>query len=390
MIEIIKKEDCTGCHACYNVCPKECITMEHDVEGFLYPNINTKKCIGCNLCEKICPIIHQEKVDNNPLAYGCHNKNEEIRSQSTSGGIFTLIAEHVINSGGIVFGAEFDENYNVRHNSADDILGIEKFRGAKYVQSKIGDTYKQVKQLLKEDKMVLFTGTPCQIGGLKSYLKKDYCNLICQDIICHGVPSQYVWQHYKNLISKDRNIKKINFRDKSTGWKKYSLKLEFIGGRSYEEVGNENAYIKGFIKNLYLRPSCYECAYKTLNRQSDITLADFWGVEGILPNLDDNKGTSLIFINSDKGKFLFDKIKNDVVYENVHIEKSIVFNPCAIKSCIYNKKRDLFMDNYKDNNFTDFIYELTEDNPNSKLFIFIKKFMFEIKSITKIILYSSK
>lgn len=386
MIDIIKKEDCTGCHACYNVCLKECITMEHDVEGFLYPNINTEKCIKCNLCEKVCPIIHQEKIENNPIAYGCYNKNEDIRNQSTSGGIFTLIAENVINSEGVVFGAEFDENYNVIHSSTDNISGLEKFRGSKYVQSKIGDTYKQIKQLLKEDKTVLFTGTPCQIGGLKSYLRKDYSNLICQDIVCHGVPSPYVWQHYKNLISKDRNIKNINFRDKSTGWKRYSLKFDFTDGKSYEEVGNENAYIKGFIKNLYLRPSCYNCAYKTLNRQSDITLADFWGVEDILPSLDDNKGTSLIFVNSDKGKYLFDKIKNNIIYEGVDIEKSIEFNPCAIKSCSYNKKRNLFMDKYNENNFVNFISELTKEKQKNKLLIFIQKLMFKINSIIKMIL----
>ena len=383
MIEIIKKEDCTGCHACYNICPKECITMDHDVEGFLYPNINTEKCIKCNLCEKVCPIIHQEKIENNPIAYGSYNKNKDIRNQSTSGGIFTLIAESVISSGGVVFGAGFDENYNVIHSSTDDISGLEKFRGSKYVQSKIGNTYKQVKQLLKEDKKVLFTGTPCQIGGLKSYLGKDYSNLICQDIVCHGVPSQYVWQHYKNLISKDRNIKKINFRDKSTGWKRYSLKFDFTDGKSYEEVGNKNDYIKGFIKNLYLRPSCYECAYKTLNRQSDITLADFWGVEGILPNLDDNKGTSLIFINTDKGKEIFDKIKSDIICERVDIEKSIIYNPCAVKSCEKNKCRNKFLSEYENKDFNRLIQLYTKDKQYIKINLIIQKLKIVIKKIIR-------
>ena len=383
MIEIIKKEYCTGCHACYNVCPQKCITMEHDEEGFLYPNVDTEQCIKCNLCEKVCPIIHQEKVENNPIAYGCYNKNEDIRNKSTSGGIFTLIAENVINSGGVVFGAGFDENYNVIHSSTDDISGLEKFRGSKYVQSKIGDTYKQVKQLLKEDKNVLFTGTPCQIGGLKSYLGKDYSNLICQDIVCHGVPSQHVWQYYKNLISKDRNIKKINFRDKSTGWKRYSLKFDFTDGKSYEEVGNENDYIKGFIKNLYLRPSCYECAYKTLNRQSDITLADFWGVEGILPNLDDNKGTSLIFINSDKGKEIFDKIKRYIMCESVDIEKSIIYNPCAVKSCEKNKCRNKFLSEYENKDFNRLIQLYTKDKQYIKINLIIRKLKIVIKKIIR-------
>ncbi|WP_455537612.1 Coenzyme F420 hydrogenase/dehydrogenase, beta subunit C-terminal domain [Terrisporobacter sp.] len=371
MIKITKKENCTGCHACYNVCPKACITMEYDEEGFLYPKVNYEKCIQCNLCERTCPIIHSKKIDNNPVAYACYNKDENIRNQSTSGGIFTLISENIINSNGIVFGAGFDKNYNVVHTMSDNISDLEKFRGSKYVQSSIGDTYKEVKKLLEKEKIVLFTGTPCQIGGIKSYLGKDYPNLICQDIICHGVPSQYVWQHYRDLISSGRNIKNINFRDKSTGWKKYSLKFDFYNGQYYKEIGNKNAYIKGFINNLYLRPSCYNCAYKTLNRQSDITLADFWGIEGILPELDDNKGTSLVFINSDKGKLLFENIKNNTVYKGVDIKKSITFNPCAVVSCEKNKVRNKFLNEYKNKDFNELIELYTREKISKKYnFIF--------------------
>lgn len=381
MIEITKKENCTGCHACYNYCPQKCITMQFDNEGFLYPVVDSAKCIECNLCEKVCPIIHQEEVENEPIAYGCYNKNEEVRKQSSSGGIFTLIAELVIKSDGVVFGAGFDEDYNVEHSYVDNIEQIGKFRGSKYVQSRIGDTYEHAKKMLEDGRVVLFTGTPCQIGGLKSYLGKDYDNLICQDIVCHGVPSQYVWQHYKKLISKDKKLVNMSFRDKSTGWKRYSLKFDFEDGSSYKEIGNENAYIKGFINNLYLRPSCYKCAYKTLHRQSDITLADFWGVEGIVPNLDDDRGTSLLFINSKKGQDLFEKIKDSVEYNEVDIERAIVFNPCAVKSCKSNKNRDKFIEEYEKNDFNGLIEIMTKLEQKSKLSIISKKIIRKLKTL---------
>lgn len=383
MIKIAKKEDCTGCHACYNVCPKKSINMEFDNEGFLYPIINYEKCIECNLCEKVCPIMHQENIKNKPIAYGGYNKNEEVRKQSSSGGIFTLIAEIVIKLGGVVFGAGFNEDYNVEHSYIDKIDEIGKFRGSKYVQSKIGDTYKQAENILKNGRIVLFTGTPCQIGGLKSYLGRNYNNLICQDIICHGVPSQYVWKHYKKFISKDRKLIDMNFRHKSTGWKTYSIKFDFEDGSSYEEVGNENAYIKGFVNNLYLRPSCYKCAYKTIHRQSDITLADFWGIEAILPDLDDDRGTSLIFVNNKKGEEIFNKIKNNIEYSEVDIEKSIEFNTCAVKSCDNNENRDRFINEYKNYDFNELINLITKIKKKRKFLIFFKKIRNKLSVIVK-------
>ena len=383
MIEITKKENCTGCHACYNACPQKCISMKFDDEGFLYPNVDIEKCIECNLCEEVCPIIHQEIVENKPIAYGCYNKNEEIRKESSSGGIFTLIAELVIKSGGVVFGAGFDQDYNVEHSYVENIDELRKFRGSKYVQSKIGNTYEQAEDMLESGKLVLFTGTPCQIGGLKAYLKKDYSNLICQDIVCHGVPSQYVWQHYKKIVSKDRKLVNMSFRNKSTGWKRYSLKFDFEDGSFYQKIGNENPYIKGFVNNLYLRPSCYKCAYKTLHRQSDITLADFWGIEGILPNLDDDKGTSLIFVNSEKGNNIFEKLKESIEYSEVDTEKSIVFNPCAVKSCKANKNRDKFIDEYEKNDFNELIEIMTKVEEKSKLNIFSEKVIRKLKNLFK-------
>lgn len=376
MIKITKKENCTGCHACYNVCPKNCISMNFDEEGFLYPSVDLEKCVECGVCEKVCPIIHTVEVENEPIAVGCYNKDEKIRMDSSSGGIFTLLSELVINSGGVVFGAEFDENYNVRHNYVDNMEELKKFRGSKYVQSTIGNSYCDAKNFLEQGRKVLFSGTPCQIAGLKRYLQKDYDNLICQDIVCHGVPSTYVWEHYKNFISDGKKIIGVNFRDKCTGWKTYSLKFDFEDGSSYQNIGNDNAYIKGFVKDFYLRPSCYECKYKTLHRESDVTLADFWGIEANASELDDNKGTSLIFVNSDKGRKCFEKIKENIIFKVVDINESVTFNPSAFRACAYTKKKSIFYKKYKGENFNLLINKLTKESISKK----IKTYSNRIKS----------
>lgn len=387
MIKIVRKEECTGCHGCYNVCPKKCIDMNFDEEGFLYPSVDSDKCVECGLCEKVCPIMHTVEVENTPVALGCYNKDEKIRMDSSSGGIFTLISELVIKSGGVVFGAEFDENYNVRHNYVDNIQDLHKFRGSKYVQSTIGNSYYNAKQFLEQGRKVLFSGTPCQIAGLKRYLQKDYDNLICQDIVCHGVPSTYVWEHYKKFIANGRRISGVKFRDKSTGWKTYSLQIAFDDGSSYKDIGNENSYIKGFVKDFYLRPSCYECKYKTLHRESDITLADFWGIEANEPELDDNKGTSLIFINSDKGRITFEDIKKDIVFKILDIKKAITHNPSACKVSLYNKKRLSFYRKYKKIKFDLLIDNLMKESMKKKIIIYTsnKKSMFK-RVLAKLIL----
>lgn len=386
MIKIARKEDCTGCHGCYNVCPKKCIDMNFDEEGFLYPSIDSSKCVECGLCEKVCPIIHTVEVENEPIAIGCYNKDEKIRMESSSGGIFTLISEIVIKSGGVVFGAEFDENFNVRHSYVDNMQDLHKFRGSKYVQSTIGNSYYDVKQFLEQGRQVLFSGTPCQIAGLKRYLQKDYENLICQDIVCHGVPSTYVWEHYKKIIANGRKISSVKFRDKSTGWKTYSLQIDFDDGSSYKDIGNENSYIKGFVRDFYLRPSCYECKYKTLHRESDITLADFWGIEANEPELDDNRGISLIFINSESGKSILEDIKKNIIFKIVDIEKAVTFNPSAFKGALYNKKRSNFYKKYEKIEFDLLINKLIRESFKNKMIsYFINEKLVIKRQLSKII-----
>lgn len=344
MIKVANKKDCCGCHACYNICPQSCIDMKSDSEGFWYPNIDKVICTDCGLCEKVCPVINKTTINNNPVAYACINKDIIIREQSSSGGIFSLLAENVINNNGVVFGARFDDSFNVVHSWTDTFEGLNSYRGSKYLQSSIGDTYKEVRNFLKDGRQVLFSGTPCQIYGLKSFLGKSYANLLCIDIICHGVPSPLVWQKYVENHEKKSGSRaeRIAFRRKNCGWKLYSVSFSFENNTEYSKTLKEDLFMQGFLKDIYLRPSCYHCNFKTLNRVSDITLADFWGVGNILPSFDDDMGTSLVLVNSNKGNFVFSSVADDMVYEEVNINKAISYNPSAIKSVAYNPKRELF------------------------------------------------
>ncbi len=344
----IEKEKCTGCHACYSICPKHCIEMQADNDGFLYPKIDRTICINCGRCENICPALNKPAPQKIGQAYACINKNDEVRMQSSSGGVFTLIAEYVINNGGAVFGAAFDENLSVRHIMIESVNDLGKLRGSKYVQSSIGNSYKEAKNLLECGRIVLFSGTPCQISGLLSYLGKEYSNLITQDLICHGVPPASVWHKYLDWLASvysaavDQRTAP-SFRDKSTGWKSYSLSVSFTDGKKSAKTFSEDLFMRAFLNDLDLRPSCYCCPSKGIQRQSDITLADFWGIENIVPEMFDNKGTSLVIVNSDKGKQLFDTISPQMIIKEVDTQQALIYNPAAYKSSVLSPARERFM-----------------------------------------------
>lgn len=312
MINITDKHKCCGCTACISVCPKGCISMSEDKEGFLYPVVDSVKCIDCGLCEKVCPVLNTLKNEAEPLVYAAINNDESIRMQSSSGGIFTLLAEYVIENGGVVFGACFDRDWNVVHDYTETKEGLARFRGSKYVQSNVGNSFSQVKAFLDSGREVLFSGTPCQVAGLKNYLRKPYPNLLTVDLVCHGVPSPEVWRKYlQETVCKEYGIKKnkstvnlcdyisdIKFRAKDKGWKKFSIKIFLRNGKVEMKPFYENPYMNVFLSNLSLRPSCYDCPTKLYNVQSDITLADFWGVNNINPSIDDDKGCGLLFLNN--------------------------------------------------------------------------------------------
>ncbi|WP_270711482.1 Coenzyme F420 hydrogenase/dehydrogenase, beta subunit C-terminal domain [Phocaeicola coprophilus] len=309
MINIIHKEDCCGCSACAQICPKECISLQRDNEGFIYPNTNINDCIECHLCEKVCPILNSIKENEPNKVLAVKNKDNYIREMSSSGGVFYEIAKQVILQNGVVYGAKFSAQWNVEHAMAYNIDQLIPLMRSKYVQSDINKTYINIKDNLKDGKRVLFVGTPCQVAGLNSFLKyKKYSNLTTIDFLCHGVPSPKVWQLYIKEITKKNKaeISNISFRDKKLGWRNYKLTFSFSNSTSWSEVHRNNIYMKGFLNNLYLRPSCYACKFKRFQSKSDLTIADYWGIYRYLPEFDDNLGVSLVFINTAEGEKLID------------------------------------------------------------------------------------
>lgn len=340
MIEIAHKEQCCGCSACVHICPKHSISFQEDKEGFLYPKIDLATCIDCGLCEKVCPVINQEP-EREPLeVYAAKNDDESIRLKSSSGGIFTLMAEKIIDEGGVVFGAKFNENWEVVHDYTDTVEGLDPFRGSKYVQSVIGETYKQAESFLKVGRKVMFTGTPCQIAGLKKYLRKDYENLLTVDFVCHGVPSPLVWRMYLEEESirfgKDINaVEEINFRDKSTGWKTYSFSIKLSKNIVSSAVFTDNNYMGAFLSNLSIRPCCYHCPAKAGRSGADITIGDFWGIENVLPELDDDRGMSVL-VNYNENNYL------PKALQTVRCGEILVANPCLVKSVNKQANREFF------------------------------------------------
>ncbi|MBQ3216180.1 MAG: Coenzyme F420 hydrogenase/dehydrogenase, beta subunit C-terminal domain [Oscillospiraceae bacterium] len=357
MINIKKKHDCSGCHACANICPQKCIVMKADEEGFLYPSVDLTKCVKCGLCQKVCHRHSPLKNHNQPEAYACYVTNESVRMQSSSGGVFTFLAQEILNHGGAVFGAAFDEDLTVKHICITEKRDLGIIRGSKYVQSRIGDTYASAKEMLQKGQPVFFTGTPCQIGGLKLYLGKEYDNLYTADVICHGAPSPKVWKTYLDYMeaqfgSKISRCPTPLFRSKATGWIEFSMHIHFDNNQEYCTPFGQDSYMDAFLHELILRPSCYHCDFKSLHRNSDITMADFWGVGLLAPDMFDNKGTSLVLINSSKGQKLFDCIKKTAIYKPVCLDTAIMYNQFAYKSADYPFKRKKFMDNVSSENFT--------------------------------------
>ncbi len=355
---IIEKNKCTGCMACKNICHKNAILIVEDENGFQYPKIKKEKCINCGMCVKICPVINKLKTNQSNIdVYSCKNKNENERMKSSSGGIFSLIAKYILKQNGVVFGAKFNENFEVIHDYIDNEENLDDFRGSKYLQSQINDCFRKVKKFLQQDRKVLFTGTPCQVEGLLAYLGGEHKKLYTQDIICHGVPSQKVWKKYLEYKrrQKGEDIIKINFRRKDIlGWNNYQI--NYVFNKQEENIHhNDDPYMKIFLRNLCLRDSCYNCSFKKIVRNSDITLGDFWGIEHIRPEINDERGISALIINTEKGKEIFENIKNKIEFTKERIEDIIKFNSCLSVSTNYNNKREEFFKDLEETTFEELI-----------------------------------
>ena len=344
MRNLPQHNQCTGCGACVNACPKACICMEADTEGFLYPSIDVTKCVQCGLCEKACPVLGEERKTENIKAYAIHNQDADVVAQSSSGGVFTALAKQVMQQGGVVYGAALQADLSVKHQRAETEAAVAAFRGSKYVQSDVGDVYKWAKQDLADGRKVLFSGTPCQVAALRRYLGRDYENLLSVDIICHSVPSPKVWQQFLNELQKreNRKITKVNFRDKRDGWQRYLFWARLEDGGEVLEKGADNVYMRAFLNGLSTRSSCYGCKFKGVNRSSDLTLGDFWGVETVYPEAYHEAGTSLVLVNSTKGQAALDMLADELMVQSVDMSAALVQNEAYWKPSEPHRNREKF------------------------------------------------
>ena len=388
MVDIKDKTQCCGCEACVQRCPKQCISLVEDAEGFLYPRVDASVCVDCGLCEKVCPVLNQSSEHQPQSVFAAINPDVDTRLSSSSGGIFSALAHAVLSQGGVVFGVCWDKDWRLVFDCAESESDLARFRGSKYLQAHVGDAYVRAEQFLKSGRQVLFTGTACQIAGLKKYLRRDYDNLLSVDVICHGAPSPKVWRSYldeqKNKIEQERgkryDICAINFRDKSSGWKHYNFLLELknADGRveRFMQPSAQNIFMRGFLRDIYLRPSCYSCPAKSGKSGSDITLGDFWGINVLRPDIDDDRGVSAICLNSAKGVSWFNGLSLEqypMVYADV-----CRYNPALVCSVACPFQRAKFFALYGQQSFLSLVNDLTRITLSRRIINKIKGILYRI------------
>ncbi|MDR0914915.1 MAG: Coenzyme F420 hydrogenase/dehydrogenase, beta subunit C-terminal domain [Oscillospiraceae bacterium] len=339
-----KKEDCSGCGACTHICPKKCIAMREDAEGFLYPFIDKSACINCRLCNNVCPVLSPlPQKRKTAKTYIVQNKDEQVRRESTSGGAFSAIAEHIIGLGGKVWGVCLDENFTAKHTYAENSAQLAAFRGSKYSQSELGNTFLEVKNALLADQWALFSGTPCQVEGLLRYLGGDKEKLITVDVVCHGAPSPRVFKKYVEYQrQKTGEFDKLLFRDKYSGYTHTTMSLYKDGKCLYHNGLEYDPMLKLYFKTLISRPSCGKCMFKKINRASDFTLWDCYDVEKMDKSFDDNKGTSNVMLHTQKAEAIFEEIKKNFKYAPTNAMQVCTQSVEMTQSHLPHKKRHQF------------------------------------------------
>lgn len=353
------KKECCGCTACFHICPINCIVMKEDEEGFLYPNIDKAKCIHCNKCKEVCPNRNIENRNTRTQTFVGYYKDDEVRKQSSSGGIFSAIAEWILQQKGVVFGAAFDENFEVHHIAVETKEELIKLRGSKYVQSRLENTFLEAKEYLEKKRKVLFTGTACQIAGLKNYLSAEYENLYTVDVLCHGAPSPKIWRMYLDDKKEQyqASINKVEFRNKDDGWKNFSINIAFSNMERFYTHHNKEKFMRMFLDNLDLRPSCYSCVFKDFPRISDVTIGDSWGVENYMPDMDDDKGTSVILVHSSNGEKIFREIRKKLIVNEVGLDVAVSPTADSRKSVTMHPNRNKYLEGVKRGENFDVLYE---------------------------------
>lgn len=352
MIKIIDKKECCGCGACNNICPVDAIKMKLDQEGFPYPQIDAEKCIHCDRCTQVCPILHKtEKQAETLRAFACYATDDELRKRSTSGGLFATIGKYFIEElKGTVYGVKFDKEHNAVYCSTNKQEGIICMQGSKYVQADTGKTYYDIKSKLEEQQYVLFSGLPCQVEALKCFLKKEYETLYTIDIVCFGIASPGIWRNYLENFHNLKKITYVTFKDKIDGWKNWKVKFIEDGKEKYYDR-KTNLYMNSYLQRINVRPSCFQCKFKGLHRNSDFSIGDCWGIGEKNKNLNDDKGLSALLIHTHKGQELFEKIKMKLKYEEYVPEELMERNWAVNNSPAMNEKRGDFFDKLDRNNF---------------------------------------
>lgn len=393
MIRITDKKDCCGCNACFAVCPKKCISIPMDQEGFWYPKVNESECIDCKLCEDVCPILNNSRkvVERyqKPIVYAAYHKDETIRLDSTSGGAFSAFATHVFDNGGYVGGAIYEENHLVSHVVTNDKERLPELRSSKYLQSDATAIYKTIKQKLKQGEKVLVCGTPCQISALYHYLGHDDENLITCDFICRGVNSPKVFLKYMDMLERRHKAKAIHikFKNKTFGWHRFSMKVDFSNGDSYCKDRYHDAFFVGYLQvGNFVRPSCYACQFKGASRMADITLADFWGIENIDRSMDQDKGTSLVMLNSPKAEKFFKDVSSELTFKRYSYEQAGVANASLYQPLKASRKdRESFfnaLDKYPFEKVSKDFFPLSKlDRINKKITMLKDKYMKYVKGM---------
>jgi len=370
------KHQCSGCTACYAVCPASAIVMRADHEGFIYPEIDSGKCTNCGYCGQACPVLHTNDPHEPLVVYAAKNKNESVRQQSSSGGVFTLLAQWVMGKGGVVYGAGWSTDWCVVHKGVETEHDLAEIRGAKYVQSDLGDVFRQVKEQLDSGRKVLFSGCPCQIAGLRSFLVTlgvslpiTNGQLLLVDLICHAVSSPKVFQLYREELEKKYHAKtkSIFFRHKMYGWKKFSLSFVFANAKVYLSPLNQDFYLRGFLSELYNRPSCSICSWRNLMSGSDITIADYWGGHKKFPTFDDDKGMSLVMANSFAGLHVVQNILPKCEYVQTDFSDVKATNPPVWRSSPPNRKRQMFFKNLEKENIGTLIDQMLKPSLYGRL-----------------------
>lgn len=332
MIKIQDKYKCCGCGSCSQKCPKGCISMNYDNEGFLYPKVDINTCVDCGLCEKVCPQINLPATSNTkiPDVYATYSKDEHTRIDSTSGGMFSVFAERMYAEGAYVCASLFDDDFKLKLFISNDIADLPELRSSKYIQTETGNKYTGIKKLLDNGKKVFFCSTPCQVAGLYSFLGKEYDNLTTCDIVCKGVPTYKLFRKHLDYLedkyeSKTKEVK-FKFKDKSHPWGVLATKITYQNGKEHVKNVSEDFFMTAFLRTGFsIRPSCTECSFKSFPRYADVSLGDFWGIEKI-SDIDREKGVSLLIINSEKGKKLFDDVRENLIVEQHSLADATVKN----------------------------------------------------------------